>query len=166
MGGGGDGERRNGGREGGMERNGERGREREREREREISLTFLEGHLVIISSSVVVDSDVAWSTRRWRGWGLLLHRWRNLRSSCNEKERKYSQASSFFVMYRCNKMRRYLKTTVSVGMSLWIGSKRRILFKTFALESCTFQHKIILHVHARCPLNQITKIFKKKVTYN
>jgi hypothetical protein len=56
-------------------------RERERERERASKLTFLEGYLVIISSSVVIDSDVAGSTRRWRGWGLLLLWWRHLRSS-------------------------------------------------------------------------------------
>ena len=57
----------------------------EGDREKEKILTFLEGHLVIISSSVVIDSNVARSTRRWRGWGLLLLWWGDLRSSCKGK---------------------------------------------------------------------------------
>ena len=82
------------------EERGRRGEEKRREREGggggEKVHTFLEGYLIIVSSSVVVDSNVARSTaRRWRGRGLLLLWWGHLRSSCNGDNRKYGQLLQF-----------------------------------------------------------------------
>ena len=61
-------------------------REREPRRERALRPTFLEGDLVIISSSIIVDGSIARSARRGRGWSLLCLWWWDLWSSCNRKK--------------------------------------------------------------------------------